>query len=547
MIDSILAMGHLPTQRRKDLCSALRRAAGLIGLPPADIPADAQDISRRLKLFTPAGAGVSPGRWQNIKALITAAFELTGAKVVRRRPLHERLPPVWADLLQRLDSGYERARLSRLASYCGAQGITPEQVDDVAANAFGIWLLQGSLIDRPKQVHRDACLAWNRAVGQVPGWPANPLRVPDNRRTYALPITAYPASFGTDLDAWLDHLAGKDLFAATARQPASPATLKANRLLVLQFATAVVMSGHAPAGSMTGLKDLVALDAAKAGLSFQWERAARQKTGHLHHYSQLLVKIAKHWVRVPADHLAQLQVMSKQVAPGHSGMTARNRARLRQFNDETNIRRLLTLPQTTLQALLPTGPLSYQQAILLQSALAIAILLVAPMRVKNLANLTLDRHLLQVRPGGARHLVIPAAEVKNKAPLEFMLPASVQGLLDVYIRRARPVLLTGRSTCLFPARSGGAKPEAQLAIQIKKVIARQAGLDLNVHGFRHLAAKLFLQQHPGEYETVRLLLGHKSLATTVRAYCDLEQGDALRRYDQLIDSYRQPRETGHAA
>ena len=49
---------------------------------------------------------------------------------------------------------------------------------------------------------------------------------------------------------------------------------------------------------------------------------------------------------------------------------------------------------------------------------------------------------------------------------------------------------------------------------------------------------LFLAAHPGEYETVRLLLGHKDLNTTVKAYCGLEQADALRRYDALIDRYR---------
>jgi hypothetical protein len=49
---------------------------------------------------------------------------------------------------------------------------------------------------------------------------------------------------------------------------------------------------------------------------------------------------------------------------------------------------------------------------------------------------------------------------------------------------------------------------------------------------------LFLAAHPGEYETVRLFLGHKNLNMTVRAYCGLEQADALRRLDALIDSHR---------
>jgi hypothetical protein len=46
---------------------------------------------------------------------------------------------------------------------------------------------------------------------------------------------------------------------------------------------------------------------------------------------------------------------------------------------------------------------------------------------------------------------------------------------------------------------------------------------------------------------VRLQLGHKSLATTVRSYCGLEQAAALRRYDQLIDRYRTDARIGNHA
>jgi integrase len=67
-------------------------------------------------------------------------------------------------------------------------------------------------------------------------------------------------------------------------------------------------------------------------------------------------------------------------------------------------------------------------------------------------------------------------------------------------------------------------------------------LTVNVHLFRHVCAYLFLKAHPGEYETVRLLLGHSSSAVTERAYCGLERADAVRRYDSLIDGYRSPQQ-----
>src|SRR5262249_34867663 len=143
-------------------------------------------------------------------------------------------------------------------------------------------------------------------------------------------------------------------------------------------------------------------------------------------------------------------------------------------------------------------------------------------------------------PGAVVHLVVPAEEVKNKTALEFELPPDVVRLRDLYVARFRPLLTTDNSGFLFPARKGGAKTPAQLAAQIKRAIKLGTGLTLNLHAFRHLAAYLFLKAHPGEYETVRLLLGHKSLTTTVQFYCGLEQSDAIRRYDALIDRYRRP-------
>ena len=55
------------------------------------------------------------------------------------------------------------------------------------------------------------------------------------------------------------------------------------------------------------------------------------------------------------------------------------------------------------------------------------------------------------------------------------------------------------------------------------------------HQFRHLAAKLYLDQHPDGGESVRRLLGHKSLQTTMRYYRELESVLAGRRYAALLD------------
>jgi integrase len=531
----VSAMEDLPPQRRSDLCSAVRRVAALHDRPPADIPADVAALRRTMTLFAPNTAGMAPRRWRNVRSLLATALTLTGATVVRRRT--SPLAPAWRDLLGRIPNGRERDRLSRFAGYCTTNDIPPECVCDTVVDGFARQLTENSLIDRPKHVHRSACLAWNRAAATIVGWPEHRLTVPDNRSHHALPLSTYPASFGADLEAWFDHLSGKNLFSEVAARPISPTTVRSNRRLVLQLATAMVRSGRDPS-SITRLADLIAIDALKPALETIWRRAGEKKTAHLHNHAMMLIKVAKHWVKVPDHHLEQLRAIRSQVAPGQSGMTARNRARMRQFDDETNLARLLDLPEAIARRLPTDGSPTYVQAVQMQSAVAIVILLFAPIRVKNLASLSFDRHIVRPRAGDVWHLVIPAHEVKNTRPFESEVPRTARKLLDVYVRRCLPVLAPEASGFLFPARNGGSKAPGHLGEQIQRTIIKETGLDLNVHAFRHLTAKLFLRENPGEHETVRSLLGHNSLATTVRADCGTEQADALRRYDALIDQFR---------
>ena len=529
-------LDDLPRQRRHDFASAVRRVADLIGMPASDIPADAPTLRRRLALLTPAGAGMTERRFRNVLSLLTAALSLVGASVARNRSLHK-LSPAWTALLGRVGDRYERARLSRFFGFATARGVEPEAVSDAEVECFAQHLANNSLVERQTQIVRDLCLAWNRCAADIENWPAVRLTVPNRRRDYALKIEDYPASFGADIMAYLNHLSGEDLFAETGRHAASPTTIKDVRLRILEIAAAQVVSGRATDAIKT-LADLVTPEAIKTALTFFWSRNGKRKTGQIHNFSLLAVNIAKHWVKAPPAELEALKIIRRQVDPGHSGMTGRNRQRLRQFDDPETLRRLIELPYEVLRSLPKDGEVSFDLAIRMQSAVAVAILQIAPLRVKNLAGLRLGLHITQTRQGGARHLVIPGQEVKNGAPLSFELPESLREIMDVYVKRCRPALAVDAGGYLFPARKGGAKTPAQLAAQIKRMIVRETGIDLNVHAFRHLAARIFLRENPGEYESVRLLLGHKDLNTTVRAYCGLEQADAFRRLDALIGRHR---------
>jgi integrase len=57
---------------------------------------------------------------------------------------------------------------------------------------------------------------------------------------------------------------------------------------------------------------------------------------------------------------------------------------------------------------------------------------------------------------------------------------------------------------------------------------------MTVHQFRHAAAAVYLHHNPGDYETVRRLLGHRDIQTTIKFYCGLETIAATEEFGRLI-------------
>jgi integrase len=68
-----------------------------------------------------------------------------------------------------------------------------------------------------------------------------------------------------------------------------------------------------------------------------------------------------------------------------------------------------------------------------------------------------------------------------------------------------------------------------------------------VHQFRHAAAAIWLQHKPGDYETVRRILGHRNIQTTINFYCGLETLQANRDFGNLVRKLGDPNQThlGH--
>ena len=537
---------HAGRKDLADLRSAVRTVARVLGLPPASITAHPDPLGQLLARVVPTAHGLRPARWRNVRALLGKALALAGGDLLPARTVAP-LTPAWQELAGRLEVKALQIGLSRLMRYCSSQGIAPETVDDAVLERFRLALEQSSLVRRPGQVHYNATRAWNRAAAAVPGWPATHVAPPPRVRvTYVLPLAAFPASFGADLEGWLARLAGEDPLAELPFRPVRASTIARRRFQVLQLASSLVHRGRDPA-TLPRLADLVEpVATVREALRFFLDRAGGTTTRQVHQLATVVLMIAKHWVELPQPRIEELQAVARRCDPEIRGLTAKNRAALRRLEDDPAlVQGLLTLPDRLARGLerkTAAAAFIHRDAVRLQTALAIAILLAAPLRVANLAGLRLDRHVLRQGQGVTQRvrLVVPAAEVKNRQELEHPLPAWVVALLELYLARARPRLQPRPGPWLFPGRGDG-KPKTtyRLGQQIAQATEAALGLRLTPHQFRHACGLLYLAVHPGGHEVVRHLLGHRSIATTLRFYAGMETAAALRRYDAVVLERRQ--------
>jgi integrase len=520
----------LPARRRQEMASALRTIARVLDRPIERIPAHPRLLANRLSEVAPRACGISPARWNNVRALARAALALVQPiSPGRQRNL---LSPAWKRLADRLESRHVAVSLSRLLRFCSARGIDPDTVCNDTFEEFRLFL-SDSLLSDPDKVFIQTARAWRVSQAKIENWPRISVEVPDRRNRWTFKWDRFPASLRRDFNIWRDRLAGRDILDEMPFRAARETTLATREWQVRAFASALVRRGRDPA-TIRLLADLVEIEPFKEGMRYFLERNGNKRTAGIGGIAAALMAIARHHVRVEPPQLDRLVATVRRLSPDRrGGLTEVNRARLRQFDDHDNVRALLMLPATLTRMAVHDSD-RRRGAIQAQLAVAIEILLMAPLRLANLVQLDFDRNLVRPGRGNAVHLVIEAESVKNREPLEYPLPAQSVRLLERYLHEFRPHLAPASSTALFPGRDGGPKKKEWLGKQIFRTIRNHTGLRVNPHLFRHISGKLFLECNPGAYEVVRRVLGHRSADTTISYYTGLETAAAVRHFDDAI-------------
>ena len=525
-------------QARHNMASAIRTFSRIIDRPPAFIPIAAPALRHMMDTATPGAHNISASRWRNVKSDVRRAIKVSGlasTEIETDAPLTD----AWESTAQLAPDATNRSMIRRLGRYCSAHQITPTQVDDQLIQEYLNYLDANQRSRTPARSVSDLIRAWNRHVAPDPSSDCLPLTAPNPGRKYAFDWAELPAALHADAQNYHAASLHPDPLDAGVRPAVRATTIYQRDRMLRRLATAAVLN-DVDRDVLQSLAHLVHPDRLKPALRFLLDRNGGEPNKQLADMLGLVLGIARHWARLPSTEINQIRLWEQRFRRKQRGLTDKNRERLRQFADAKVLHTFMSLPDKIIDKA-QRAPLHTRTARKAQTALAISLLQIAPIRIGNLVKLDRHKHFKWTRFAGERtlHLVIPAAEVKNDVDLEYPIPAGVATQLEQYMTTYQPLLDNGRpSSLLFPGRKDGPKRDTALRRQIVDAIRNEAGLAVNPHLFRHLAALLFLEKHPGHYEEVRRLLGHKDINTTIQSYAGLETIGAARRYDDIILNLR---------
>ena len=428
---------------------------------------------------------------------------------------------------------YLFVRLSRFIAFCSGLGVAPEQVDDSVLEQFRQALTNSSDVDKPERKVREVIGAWNKlaamadpplpilflAPGQVPRWTIEPEK--------------FSQAFQADVSKWQMELSYVDPEAEEGRVRAlRPASVSAYRHLVFKAASALVYSGRS-IESITSLRSLVEIEAFRALMKYLRERQGGEPTTALLGVAMTLKSIARNYGRLGDDHVARMRRICANYEIEER--VTRTHERLKAFEDEKLLSRLLHLPQALLKEAMNEKTPRRDVKVLAQIALALEIEWQAPFRLKNLNMLRLDENIQPITVGGEPRWIVrfSSGETKNRKPLVFELPSESVRFVERCLR-----LYEQPDGWLFPGECGGHKDRTLLGRQTKKTVEERLGVPFHVHMMRGLVATMQVKERDGGFEHARAMLGDNSDRVIRKHYTSTAEQHLIRKAQDTIQRVR---------
>ncbi len=521
--------------KRHWVCS-LRQIAKWLDRPVEVTPARWTAIRLPVGQLHHARLGVTAKTVANHKSNVAAALRWFGKEYnVPSRGVA--LSAEWAVLRDGIGDRGRRARLYGLMRYCSGRGLMPASVVDAVVADYLRYRAETTSLATGSTAHRSIARAWNASANENPEWPAQRLTEPPVKAQEAPAWEEFPEGLRRDVDKYLAGLGkirrGPD---GKRSRPCSPKTIKTRQAELVAVARMAVKIGT-PIESLKSLAVLVHPDVAEPVLDAYWENNGAEPKVYTIDLAWKLLSLARQTGLDEAaiERLDDIRASLEEYR--HGGLTGKNLALIRQVLTEGIWSEVVSLPNALMrQARADQAHAPVKAAVTAQLAVAIAILSFAPVRLANLVSIELGKNL--IKPGGPDSpfwLIFPHYDVKNRVDLEFTFDEALTGLIDEYIHEFRPTLVRGSNAAwLFPGVAGKPKTANMFSTQITERIQKATGVRMTVHQFRHACAAIYLKHHPGDYETVKRLLGHRNIQTTINFYCGLETTQANEAFGKII-------------
>jgi Phage integrase family len=534
-IAMIAAAEELPAEKRRHWATSLRQVAEALDRPLEVIPARYSAVRADLINLHEVPAGLTAKTLQNHKSNAKSAL----LYLAREKGVPEYGAPLmeeWEALKAKIKGSLVRYRLSSFMRFCSANGIKPGEVSESAAERF---IDYRSRCGKPADTafRRLMARAWNANVGATADWPDIKFVEPPVKSTVEIAWSDFPEGLRRDVDSYLEGLTKIRRNRKNQRvRPLKPVTIRTRRA-ELQGAARVAVKVGVPIENLHSLA-LLAPEVAEQVLEAYCKRNGEKPKLYTIDLAGRFLSIARETkclTEADCERLNEMREVLDEDRP--EGFTDKNATLIRQVLAPDIWDLVVNLPfRMMAEARRQRARAPVQSAVMAQLAVAIAILTIVPVRIKNLTEIRLGLNLSKPgRLGSDYWLNFPDYDVKNRMKLDYALDEYITPLIDEYIHDFWPILLRGRNEdYLFPGMRSGAKGKVSFSGQITKRVLKLTGLRITAHQFRHAAGAIILQEQPGNCELVRQILGHRSLSTTIRCYVWLKSIQAHQIYQKMV-------------
>lgn len=520
--------------RKRDMLSAVNRVLKMGGAWTGAFVFTPASVRALIASIRPAAHGVSAKSFANIKSNLRAALREAG--IIDVPGGHRtKADPHWGQLMAIAADDKSLIGLSCFASYCVAHSVPPDAVNDRTVLDFHGWLVTRTIEPRPDEAARKIPKLWNRAASNMSGWPATRLMdlqigMPPRKASWS----DLPQALRHEADAYLAMRGNPDPFDESPDRPTRPLAPQTLRLQKqhIRLAFDVLQKSGA---RVEALADLVTPENFKTILRHYIGVDPSKPNAFATSLAKTLIAVAKQQVRVTADELSRLKKLAARLPAVQFDLTAKNKTLIQALHDQRMLAALEALPENLFQEAKRRHAGNISSHGPAHVGLAIALLLIAPLRPQNLIALNWRNHVREFNgPRGALALLIPASETKTgRSDLFFELDRRASEML----RWNRKVLLSSIGSDpdgdVF-ARPGGRRlAQSSLSARITLAIEKHVGIKMTAHQFRHLAASRYLEARPEDFETVRQLLGH-SFGKTTLIYAGLSGARASRTFGEIV-------------